>query len=161
MGKIDIFNIRRIRKAVGAIIISPENEYLLVHKAKMSDVKEDNTDVDFWDFVKGGVKDKETTTDAVKREIYEETGIHNLVIKEEIAQKIRFEFPSNLKKTIGYDDQETTMYIVILNEKPVDLRCVDGEIDRYEFVNKDSVLDRLSHVETKKFWNRLLNEQKL
>ena len=146
--EIDLFHIKRIRKAVGAIIVTPMNKFLLVHKAK---INENMIDVDSWDFIKGGVKENETLLDALKREIKEETGIGKFVVMEELADKIIFEFPSNMKNIIGYDAQETTMYMVRLNESSV-LVCRDSEIDDYDFIDREKVYNKLSLCETKEFW---------
>lgn len=156
--EIDVFNIKKIRKAVGAIMVTPENKFLLVHKAKICDCKEDKIDVDFWDFIKGGIRENETMLDAIKREILEETRIDKFVVMEELSDKICFEFPSNVKRIFGYDSQETTMYIVRLSEQPSALICEDDEIDEYDFTNKNEVLDKLSHAETKKFWNSVIKK---
>jgi putative (di)nucleoside polyphosphate hydrolase len=154
--KIDVFSIRRIRRAVGAIIVTPDNKFCLVHKSKICDSKEGKIDVGFWDFIKGGVRENETMLDAIKREIYEETGINKFVAMEELSDKICFDFSSNMKPSVGYDGQVTTMYIVQVKNQPSDLRCDDDEVDGYDFVNKGSVLDKLSHVETKEFWDSVI-----
>jgi hypothetical protein len=68
-------------------------------------------------------------------------------------KKICFEFPHYIRDIIGYDKQETTMYLVqIDDEQQSKLKCIDDEIDEYEFVDIDSVSVRLSQEETLKFW---------
>lgn len=156
--KIDVFHMRKIRKAVGAILITPENRVLLIHKSKISDGKEEKADVDYWDFIKGGVQDNETMFEAIKREIYEETGISIYEGIEVLPHKISFEFPSSVKRMIEYDLQETTMYIVRLGEQLTELRCEDNEIDEYDFVDKEEVYAKLSHMETKKIWRKVIKE---
>lgn len=156
--KIDVFNRRKIRKAVGAILITPNKNFLLVHKTKICDGKEEKTDVDYWDFIKCGLQENETMCEAIRREILEETGIDNFVNIEELSHKIYFEFPTNLKKIVEYDIQETTMFIVRLSEQLSKLRCEDDEINEYAFVDKDEVYDKLSHVETKEFWRTISKE---
>ena len=155
MDEIDVFGKTKIRKAVGAIIIKSANKVLLVHKANICDCKNGNIKADSWDFIKGGVKNNETMLDALKREIFEETGIEQFVIKKEIEDKIFFEFPLDLKSSIGYDAQKTTMYLVEIDEQPDDLKCADDEIDGYDFVDIDSVSGRLSQEETLEFWNKI------
>lgn len=156
--EIDVFQLKRSRKAIGAIVITPENKYLLVHKAKVTDCKDGKMEIGLWDFIKGGVRENETVQEAIIREIHEETGLKEFVVKEELIDNICFEFPPNLKLSCGYDAQETTMFIVQLNELPTDLRCIDDEIDGYEFVDKDNVLNILSLSETKEFWNRIIKK---
>lgn len=97
----EVFNITRIRKAVGAIIVTPEDKFLLVHKVKVSDAKGRRMDVGYWDFIKGGIQEEETMVDAVKREILEETGIDDSMAMRELSYKICFEFPSYVKKFLN------------------------------------------------------------
>lgn len=111
-----------------------------------------------WDFVKGGGRENETMIDAIKREILEETGIEKLVVVEELADKICFEFPSNVKRIIGYDAQETTMYIARISKQLHELSYEDDEIDEYYFSDKDQVYDKLSQTETKGFWKCVIKE---
>ncbi|WP_312370209.1 NUDIX hydrolase [Lachnoclostridium sp.] len=124
----------------------------MIHKAKICDGKEGKTDVDYCDFIKGGIQKSETMIEAIKREILEETGLDVVADIEELPHKIYFEFPSNLKRIVGYDVQETTMFIVRLGDQLNNLKCEDDEIDEYVFVDKDEVNDKLSHEETKEFW---------
>lgn len=158
MIRMEVLNITRIRKAVGAIIVAPEDKFLLVHKVKISDAKGSKMDVGFWDFIKGGIQGNETMLDAVKREILEETGIDDFMVMKELSDTICFEFPAHVKKIIEFDAQETTMYVVRLSELPSGLMCKDDEIDGYDLVNKDKVYDKLSQIETKKFWNCVIKE---
>jgi Fructose-2,6-bisphosphatase len=153
--EIDVFGRTKIRKAVGAIIIDSSNKVLLVHKANICNSKDGNIKADSWDFIKGGVKNNETMLDALKREIFEESGIEYFVIKKEFDEKICFEFPYDLRDVIGYDKQETTMYFVQIDEPQSNLKCIDDEIDEYEFVDINSVSVRLPQEETLKFWTHI------
>lgn len=159
--EIDVFGSTKIRKAVGAIIIESSNKVLLVHKANICNGKDGYIKADSWDFIKGGVKENEAMLDALKREIFEETGIEHFVIKKEFDEKICFEFPYDLKDVIGYDKQETTMYLVQMDEPQSNLKCIDNEIDEYEFVDIDSVSVRLSQKETLKFWTNINMKQEI
>ncbi len=80
-----------IRKAVGAIIYDKEDRYLLVHKVKVMNGKENVIHLDTWDFVKGGVKAGEDNQDAIKREIWEETGCKSYEIEKVYQEKLCFE----------------------------------------------------------------------
>ena len=46
-------------------------------------------------------------------ELLEETGTDQYVIERELQEKIRFRFPDEIAKKIGYDSQETTMFLVM------------------------------------------------
>ncbi len=158
MEEINVFGRSKIRNAVGAIIIDAMNKVLLVHKSNICICKEGNISTDSWDFIKGGVKHNEAMLDALKREIFEETGIERFVIKKEFENKIGFEFPQDLKKITGYDMQKMTMYLVQIDERPEVLRCTDDEIDGYEFVDMDRVSEKLTQKETQDFWNNIIVE---
>ncbi len=69
-----------IRKAVGAIAYDNEDRYLLVHKVKVMDGKDNQIQMDSWDFVKCGIQTGENALEAVKRELCEEPGCTNYII---------------------------------------------------------------------------------
>jgi hypothetical protein len=48
------------------------------------------------------------------------------------------------------------MFLVQIDEQPDDLRCTDDEIDGYDFVDIDSVSEKLSQEETQGFWNNIM-----
>ncbi|BCN31069.1 histidine phosphatase family protein [Anaeromicropila herbilytica] len=100
--EIDLFRKERIRKAVGAVIVTSDNKFLLVHKVKIGQENEKTININSWDFVKGGVLENEKSADAIKREIREETGMEHILVMEELCDKICFEFPDDMKKLIGY-----------------------------------------------------------
>lgn len=154
--EIDVLDNTKIRKAVGAIIIDSANKVLLVHKANICNNKDEKFKADSWDFIKGGVKNNETMLEALKREIIEETGIERFVIKKKFDEMICFEFPNDISDIVGYDKQETTMYLVQIDEQPDDLKCTDDEIDGYDFVDIDNVSENLLQEETQEFWNNIM-----
>ena len=141
-----------IRRAVGAIIFQ-QDEVLLVQKVKRS---ETTGRLDLfqpeWDFPKGGVKDEEPLNKAILRELYEETGSTAYEILAELNDKICFSFDAQFTKLTGYTEQVTTMFIVKYIGDHSDLKPLDEEIKAIQFVNKEHVLDFLTHEEKKKFY---------
>src|SRR5689334_3245748 len=103
---------QRIRKAVGAII-THNNEYLLVHKVKIMDASQGPVSVPgMWDFPKGGIHRAETESEALQRELREETGSQHYRIIKQFAEKICFAFDKATHQHTGYERQETTMFLV-------------------------------------------------
>jgi putative (di)nucleoside polyphosphate hydrolase len=145
------------RKAVGAIIYDKDGKYLLVHKVKIMDGKVKEIHMDSWDFVKGGVKAGENDFDAVKREIWEETGCRTYEIEKIFKEKLCFKFAKEISSKIGFSSQETTMFLIRYLGDKKELNSADGEIDSIMCCKKEEVLDRLTNIETKDYWIKYLH----
>ncbi|MDU6266799.1 MAG: NUDIX hydrolase [Anaerocolumna aminovalerica] len=143
-----------IRKAVGAIVYDNEDRYLLVHKVKVMDGKDSKIQMDSWDFVKGGIQTGENALEAVKREIWEETGCTNYVIEKNILEKLFFEFENEIAFRIGFSSQETEMFLIRYLGDKKELTYDDNEIDSIIFCKKNEVYDKLTNIETKDYWNK-------
>ena len=57
-----------------------------------------------------------------------------------------------MKSEIGYDKQETTMYLIEFSGNPSLLHPIDNEISEIKFIEKEKVLDILTHKDTKEFF---------
>ncbi len=77
-----------MRTGVGIIVLNNYNE-VFVGKRK------DNP-VDKWQMPQGGVDEGESFMNAMKRELFEETGIKNIKILKEIDRTFEYELPKNL-----------------------------------------------------------------
>lgn len=88
-----------IRKAVGAIVFQG-TEFLLVHKVKVSSLKnfDDNIKGE-WDFPKGGVEEGDKDLKAtILRELEEETGSTQYKIIKQLDEIISFPFDIDFAK---------------------------------------------------------------
>jgi putative (di)nucleoside polyphosphate hydrolase len=142
----------KVRKAVGAVI-KFRNRFLLIHKVRIKDLKNGAENIlGEWDFPKGGAKDLENLKNAVIRELKEETGSDRYKIIKEFDNKISFEFPEPIKKKIGFDMQETTMFLIDYLGDCSDLKPQDDEIDNICFFDSEEVLNKLTHKESKEFF---------
>lgn len=140
----DISHYQTVRKAVGAIAFQG-NKFILVHKVLNTYGKESGV----WDFPKGGVEEGDLSLEAaVLRELIEETGTDKYVIKQELPEIINFDFTEEIKKKIGYQRQETTMFLVEFIGNPNDLKPCGEEIDEIMLVESESLLKKISHEET-------------
>jgi putative (di)nucleoside polyphosphate hydrolase len=142
-----------IRNAVGAIVLQGE-EYLLVHKVKRSALKDSEGQMKGeWDFPKGGVEESdEDLKAAILRELAEETGSAEYRVIKQLDEKICFDFDREFTEKTGLSQQETVMFVVEYLGDRFDLKAKDSEIDGVEFVERDEVLERLAHEESKAFF---------
>ncbi|MEH7381023.1 NUDIX hydrolase [Bacillus sp. JJ1533] len=142
-----------IRRAVGAIIYKDE-QFLIVHKVKISSDKIPGE----WDFIKGGIENFDKSPQhALLRELKEETGSTDFLIREEFEEKICFRFPEKIKEKIGYERQETTMFLVEFRGDIENLSPLDEEIAELRFMPKNQVLSKLTHDDTRTFFIRNLS----
>jgi putative (di)nucleoside polyphosphate hydrolase len=145
----------KIRKAVGAIV-KQNNSFLLVHKVKMMNSLNGPEKIKpRWDFPKGGVKESDLDLkEAILRELKEETGSENYKIIKQFNEKIIFEFPEEIKKKLGFDSQEVTMFLIEFLGNQKILKSQDDEIDEVRFVSKNELNNMLSFQDSIDFFNR-------
>lgn len=150
---------QRIRHAVGAIVQQGQ-EYLLVHKVKVMDTLEGPKSIPgMWDFPKGGVKPGEPLCEAVLREVREETGGERYRIVKQFDETIDFAFDEGVRHTIGYDRQETSMFLLEYLGDRLELGSLDEEIDQVHFFSALEVCRHLAHQETKDYFVRVVLQQ--
>ncbi|KQL54377.1 hypothetical protein AN964_13310 [Heyndrickxia shackletonii] len=144
--------VENIRKAIGAIVYQ-NNKFLIINKTKMN-TKEGKENIEGeWDFIKGGVEEEDDElVDSLLRELKEETGSEEYKVIKQFDEKICFDFPKSIQEKIGFVRQETTMFFVefLGNEKI--LTPFDNEVSDVKFLEKDKLLDTLTHSETKEYF---------
>lgn len=145
-----------IREAVGAIVKS-NDKFLLIHKVKIMDARVVAIEIEGeWDFPKGGIKrDDLDLKKAILRELREETGSDQYLIIKEFREKITFTFPPAIRDKLGYQSQETTMFLVEYVGDKSDLKPQDEEIDEIRFLSKEEAMNRLHHQEMKEFFLKI------
>ncbi|MEH7390989.1 NUDIX hydrolase [Bacillus sp. JJ1474] len=145
-----------IRKAVGAIVFQ-KNQFLIAHKVSINTNKGKQKIKGEWDFIKGGVEENDRNlTDTLFRELEEETGSKEYRVVKEFDEKICFHFPDEIKMEIGYDKQETIMFLVEFLGDRNSLNPNDHEIKELKFIDIDKVAEILTHQVTKDFFKRHL-----
>ena len=115
-----------LRLGVGAVVLNKKNQ-VFVGKRK------DNP-VDKWQMPQGGVNEGEDLTQAMIRELHEETGIQNIKIINVIEGWYEYELPKYLLGRIWkgkYRGQKQKWFIVkfLGNDEEINL-----EIDKPEFI---------------------------
>lgn len=148
-----------IRRAVGAIVYKDES-FLAVHKTKIN-TNEGKQRIDGeWDLVKGGIESGDVNLEnAILRELEEETGSSQFKVIKQYQEKICFDFPLEIQNKIGYEKQETTMFLVEFTGKDDTLIPKDDEIAELQFLSLQELIERLTHEDTKTFIIQNLSEQ--
>ena len=97
---------RIFRKEVKAIILNENYDTLLVQPCQNEDIA--------WTFVYGGVEKDETSTEAVKREIFEKIGVQNFISVEKSAICHASELDPSIKSKEGldYDGSISDIFLV-------------------------------------------------
>ncbi|THE10734.1 NUDIX hydrolase [Bacillus timonensis] len=141
------------RQAVGAIVYK-EDQFLLVHKVKVGSEKIPGE----WDFIKGGIEESdESSRHAMLRELKEETGSTDFLIVKQFEEKICFSFPQKIKLKIGFERQETTMFLVEYTGITENLLPMDEEIAELQWLTKNEVPNKLTHDDTRSFFIKYLS----
>ena len=115
-----------LRLGVGAIVLNKKNQ-VFVGKRRDNPINK-------WQMPQGGVNEGENLIEAMKRELYEETGIKNIKILKEIDNWFEYELPNYLLGKIWkgkYRGQKQKWFIVkfLGNDQEINL-----EIDKPEFI---------------------------
>jgi len=142
-----------LRQAVGALVIQGDS-YLLVHKVKMMDGKAGVEQIEgVWDFPKGGVKAQDASLEqALFRELTEETGSTRYRILYQFNEKIRFAFLPEDQIKLGFEGQETILFMAVYEGDGSDLQPQDEEIDQVGFFPRSRMLETLAHPESRAFF---------
>jgi len=121
----------------GAIIMSSKNtaNIGLIYRFKQND----------WSFPKGHIEQGENAAEAMKREVYEETGL---------IVKIVHELPDHLYTNLKDGEIITKMFLVV-SENDSNLRP-EFEKDAIEWVSYDRVNKKLSYDNLKEYFKSVL-----
>ncbi len=134
------------RIAIGAII-KYNSKFLLVKKTAEHDVKSSEFHP-YIDFLKGGVKEGESLTQALKRELKEEINatedIYDIIAC--VEEPLIFKFKNSSK----YDEQETWFFIIQLHDC-IELDANPDEVGEIYLVDYETMLNSLEFKETKDF----------
>jgi len=146
-----------IRKAVGAIVFKGD-KFLLVGKIKLMDMPDGPVDIPLeWHIPSGGViDDDKSNLEAIKRELKEETGSQRFRIITELENKLCFMFPQDIRDRTGFEKQETVMFLVEYLGSGDDLKPIDTEIDRVEFVTKEELFKRINFEDFREYFRETL-----
>ena len=125
-----------LRIGVGVVVLNYENK---VFVAKRKD-----NPVDKWQMPQGGVNLNENFTNAMKRELNEETSIKNIEILKELDDWYTYELPKNLLGIIWkgkFRGQKQKWFIVkfVGNENEINLKTENPEFIEWKWVFIDDL----------------------
>jgi len=125
-----------VRNEVQAAIFDEKNGEILVLLVKKMDVKTGQYN---WRLVKGGMKRSETKIEALKREIFEETGLGNLrILKETRNYKFCFK---------GVEHRVSGFLVKADSKEPLKLR--KSEIADHIWIKKEEAFKMLYWADEK------------
>ena len=145
-----------LRVGVGVVVLNSDN-MVFVGKRK------DNP-VDKWQMPQGGVDDGESLSDAMKRELKEETGIKNIKILKELDYWLEYNLPKDLLGIIWkgkFRGQKQKCFITrfLGDESEIDLNTQKPEFIEWKWLKIDDLPDVI--VDFKKHvYEKLLIELK-
>jgi 8-oxo-dGTP pyrophosphatase MutT (NUDIX family) len=101
-----------------------------------------------WSFPKGHVEKGETILEAAKREIYEETGLTDLVFEKDLGQ---YERIIRKKGEDGEYFEVKTIHLFLFKTQSVHLQPVDPANPEAKWADVEECLKLLKHKEDKEF----------
>ena len=111
-----------------------------------------------WSFPKGHLDEGETPLSCAKREIYEETGLSNLELIQDLGKYKRFKIGND-----GKDDRSETKVIQLFFfiTKEIELSPKDNHNPEAKWFSKDEALQFLTHEKDREFLVRVIQEYKI
>jgi len=137
-----------IEKSAGAVIFKIEGDktfFLLLHYPSGS-----RTEKDYWDFPKGHIEKEETEAKAMRREVFEETGIKDLELVPKFRKVIKYFFKWR-RKTIF---KMVVFYLGETKEKEVK---ISGEHMGYKWLEYKEALKQLTFDNAKEILKKAHN----
>ena len=141
-----------MRNGVGIIVLNNYNE-VFVGKRK------DNP-IDKWQMPQGGVDEGESPINAMKRELFEETGIKNIKILKEIDRTYEYELPDNLVGIIWkgkFRGQKQKWFITkfLGNDSEINLNTKHPEFIDWKWIDPKKLPEVIVNFKKKLYINLL------
>ena len=128
----------------GGVVLGQDGRILLVSQRN-----------NVWSLPKGHIDPGEDELQAATREIYEESGVKELTLIKKLGQYSRYK----ISKDGGDDKSELkTIHIYLFKTKQTELNPVDPENPEAIWVEKNKVVNYLTHKKDKEFFLSIMNE---
>lgn len=134
-------------ESAGGIVINERGLVLVVSQHGTS-----------WSLPKGHIEVGEDYLEAARREIYEEAGLTELELVEELGSYERYKLSA-----AGADDfsEWKTIHMFLFKTSQERLSPVDPENPEALWLEKEKVASLLTHAKDREFYRRWLSEQEL
>ena len=126
-------------QSAGGVVLNKEGKVLVVQQQM-------NT----WSLPKGHVDPGEDILETAKREIYEESGLTKLKYVKKLGAYQR--------ETLQNIDELKTINVLLFTTEQMDLKPVDPKNPKALWVDKEKVVDILTHPKDKEFFQNILKE---
>jgi len=138
--------INKTQHSSGGIILNNDGKIVLVCQNKIRTS---------WSFPKGRVEDNETLFETAKREIYEETGLEDIVFINDLGNYKRYQLKSD-----GSDDRSKpkVIHLFLFKTNELKLNPVDQKIFEAKWFTREEVLKKLSSTGDRKYFLQIMNE---
>lgn len=129
------------RPSAGGIVVNPEGKIALVEQHGNS-----------WSFPKGGIEAGESELEAATREIFEETGLQDIELVEELGNYERYSLGLDGKsENKDWGLRRRTLFLFKTPQTEFRLNPHDEEVTDMRWVTLDEAAELLSHPKDKEF----------
>jgi len=129
----------RKEKSAGGIVINKNKQILVVNQQGTS-----------WSLPKGHIRNNESKLETAEREIYEESGLTDLKLIEELGEYQRYKINNN-----GIGEDKTILkiiYMFLFSSDKKFLKPIDHKITEAKWASKEEAVDLLTHYKEKEFF---------
>lgn len=120
------------RKNVVAFIFNNKNQVLIVNRTGNDD---------YWGLPQGGVDGKESSDDAILREMKEETNISSVDVLGKFKNVYKYKWPKDYTHS-GYKGQRQTLYILKFNGENDEIKLSPWELKDWKWVEIDQLINK-------------------
>lgn len=130
--------------SAGGVVINQEGQILVVDQKGTS-----------WSLPKGHTEPDESLLETATREIYEESGVHDLTFVRKLGVYERFRISDS-----GRDEDKRelkTIHIFLFTTNQTELNPQDAENPQAVWLDREDVEARLTHERDKAFFRSIIN----
>ena len=131
-------------KSAGGIVVNSDGLIAMVNQPNGA-----------WTFPKGHIDEDESILDAAKREVYEESGINQLELVEDLGSYQRYQMGRD-----RLDDMSElkTIHFFLFKTNQSTIGPIDPENPEARWVKLDDIANRLSHKKDREFFLSVLDK---